>query len=149
MGISGQIIWRQTGNFLRKQKIIRKITYYESGLQGNKLSFKVGKTKSLLIASIQKQKHFLESSEKLALEIRGRDIEDIKYLGVVYIGHTLNWKKQIPLGILSYSKHLFQFGTLKTLYTSITKPHFRYCCSVVGKRQLTDCKNCKIEVLES
>ena len=33
MGISGQTIWRQTGNFLRKQKIIRKITYYESGLK--------------------------------------------------------------------------------------------------------------------
>ena len=33
MGISGQTIWRQTGNFLRKQKIIRKITYYESGLR--------------------------------------------------------------------------------------------------------------------
>ena len=32
MGISGQTIWRQTGNFLRKQKIIRKITYYESGI---------------------------------------------------------------------------------------------------------------------
>ena len=31
MGISGQTIWRQTGNFLRKQKIIRKMTYYESG----------------------------------------------------------------------------------------------------------------------
>ena len=31
MGISGQTIWRQTGNFLRKQKIIRKITYYEPG----------------------------------------------------------------------------------------------------------------------
>ena len=53
--------------------------------------------------------------------------------------HTLNWKKQIqlittkvsrPLGILNYSKHLFQFETLKTLYTSIIEPHFRYCCSV-------------------
>ena len=33
MGISGQTIWRQTGNFLRKQKIIRKITYYESGFR--------------------------------------------------------------------------------------------------------------------
>ena len=29
MGISGQTIWHKTGNFLRKQKIIRKITYYE------------------------------------------------------------------------------------------------------------------------
>ena len=34
MGISGQTIWRQTGNFLRKQNIIRKITYYEPGLSG-------------------------------------------------------------------------------------------------------------------
>ena len=32
MGISGQTIWRQAGNFLLKQKIIRKITYYEPGL---------------------------------------------------------------------------------------------------------------------
>ena len=33
MGISGQTIWRQAGNFLRKQKIIRKITYYEPGFR--------------------------------------------------------------------------------------------------------------------
>ena len=33
---------------------------------------------------------------------------------------------------LNYSKHLFQFETLKTLYTSIIEPHFRYCCSVWG-----------------
>ena len=31
MGISGQTIWRQIGNFLRKQKIIRKITYCGPG----------------------------------------------------------------------------------------------------------------------
>ena len=31
MWICGQTIWRQAGNFLRKQKIIRKITYYEPG----------------------------------------------------------------------------------------------------------------------
>ena len=44
-------------------------------LQGNKFSLSVVKTKSLRIASHQKQQHFLESGEKLALEIRGRDIE--------------------------------------------------------------------------
>ena len=33
MGISGQTIWRQTGNFLLTQKIIRKITYYEPGFR--------------------------------------------------------------------------------------------------------------------
>ena len=87
-------------------------------LQGNKLSLNLVKTKSPLIASDQKQKHFLESGEKLALEIRGRDIEanpHIKYLGV-YIDHTLNWKKEIKfitakvsraVGILNYSKHFF------------------------------------------
>ena len=36
MGISGQTIWRQTGNFLLTQKIIRKITYYEPGLSHQK-----------------------------------------------------------------------------------------------------------------
>ena len=61
-------------------------------LQGNKLSLNGVKTKSLPIASNQKQKHFLESGEKLALDIRRRDIEATphsKYTGV-YIGHTLN-----------------------------------------------------------
>ena len=63
-------------------------------LQGNRLSLNAVKTKSLLIASNQKQKHVLKSGEKLALEIRGRDIEatrHIKYLGVykyIYISHS-------------------------------------------------------------
>ena len=94
------------------------------------------KANSLLIVSNQKQKHCLESGERLALEIRGRDIEattHIKYLGA-YVDHYLNWKKQIQLiitkvsrvlGILNYSKHLFQSETLKTLYTSIKEPHLR------------------------
>ena len=106
---------------------LQRLDYW---LQGNKLSLNVVKTKSLLVASSQKQKHFLESGEKLTLEIRGRDIEattHTKYLGI-YVDHTLNWEKQIQLittnvsralGILNYSKHLFQFETLKTLYTSI------------------------------
>ena len=112
-------------------------------LQGNKFSLNFVKTKSLLIASNQNQKHFLESGDKLALEIRGRDIKatpHIKYLGV-YIDHTLNWKKENifitikvsrKLMILNYSKHLFQFETLKTLVTSIIEPNFRYYCSVRG-----------------
>ena len=111
-------------------------------LRGNKLSMNVVKTKSLLIASNQKHKHFRESGEKLALKIRGRDIEatpHIKYLGV-YIDDTLNWKKQIQLisnkisralRVLNYSKPLFQSKTLKTLYTSIIEPHLRYCRSVI------------------
>ena len=48
MGISGQTIWRQTGNFLRKQKIIRKITYYEPGLSGGRMVLTVSFSKSSL-----------------------------------------------------------------------------------------------------
>ena len=119
---------------------LQRLDYW---LQGNKLSLNVVKTKSLLVASSQKQKHFLESGEKLALEIRGRDIEatpHIKYLGI-YVDHTLDWKKQIQLitmkvsralGILNYSKHSFQFESLKTLYTSIIEPHLRNFCAVWG-----------------
>ena len=42
------------------------------------------------------------------------------------------------LWILNYSKHLFPFETLNTLYTSIIEPHFRYCCSVWGCCGKTD-----------
>ena len=59
----------------------------------------VVKTKSLQIASNQKQKQFLESGEKLVLATRLRNIEaipHIKYLGV-HVDHTLNWKRQIQL----------------------------------------------------
>ena len=135
----------------------------ESWLRGNRLSMNAIKTKSLLVASKQKQKSLLNSDEKLTLEIRGRDIEaapHMKYLGI-YIDDTPNWKKQIrlistkvsrALGILNYSKHLFQSETLKILYTSIIEPHFRYCCSVwgyCGKTELTNCKSFKIAQLAS
>ena len=97
----------------------------------------------------------------LAVEIRGGDIEatpHIKYLAF-YIDHILNWKKQVklitmkfsgPLGILNYSKNLFQFGTLKTLCTRIIEPISdiaAQCRGVVGKLKLTDCKHYKIEHL--
>ena len=73
---------------------LQRLDYW---LQCNRLSLNVVKTKPLLIASNQIQKLFLESGEKLALEIRGRDIKatpHIEYLGV-FINRTLNWKKQI------------------------------------------------------
>ena len=43
----------------------------DSWLQGDKISLNVVKSKSLVIASNQKQTNFLESSEEIALEIRG------------------------------------------------------------------------------
>ena len=59
----------------------------DSWLQGNKLSLNAVKTKSMLITSNHKQKHFLERGEKLTWEIEAAP--HIKYLGV-YIDHTLN-----------------------------------------------------------
>ena len=49
-------------------KDFQRLAYW---LQGNKLPLNVVKTKSLLTASNHKQKYFLESGEKLALEIEG------------------------------------------------------------------------------
>ena len=67
----------------------------ESWLRGNRLSMNV-QTKSLLIASKQKQKSLLNNDKKLTLAIRGRDIEaapHMTYLGI-YIHDTLNWKNK-------------------------------------------------------
>ena len=83
------------------------IQLLDSWLRGNKLSLNVVKTKSLLIASNQMQKRFLESDGKLTLDIRGRNIEanpHIKHLGV-YIDHTLNWKNKSNLFLLQFQEH--------------------------------------------
>ena len=54
-------------------------------IQGKKVSLNVFTRKSLLVASNQKQKNFLEIGKKLTLGIRGRSIEavpNIQYLGI-------------------------------------------------------------------
>ena len=67
-------------------------------------------------------------------------IQKNKDLGAV-IDNSLNWKEHIKSvsakvskasGFLRHVKAFLPQETLKTLYTGIVEPHFRYCCSVWG-----------------
>lgn len=69
-----------------------------------------------------------------------RPAKKTKYLGV-QIDCSLDWKEQIKatsakvsraLGFLKYAKKFLPREALRTLYTSIVEPHFRYCCSAWG-----------------
>ena len=63
-----------------------------------------------------------------------------RYLGV-NIDSSLDWKEHIKaisskvsraIGFLKHARSFFPQDTLKTLYTGIVEPHFRYCSSVWG-----------------
>ena len=63
------------------------------------------------------------------------------------IDNSLDWKKQIKVtsskvskavGFLRHAKPFKPEETLKTLYTGIIKPHFRYCCLVWGCSGVTE-----------
>ena len=73
-------------------------------------------------------------------EERIDNVQIAKCLGVQVDNH-LNWKGHIKalstkisraIGFLKYAKNFLTQDTLKTLYTGIVEPHFRYCCSVLG-----------------
>ena len=60
---------------------------------------------------------------------------------------SLDWKEQIKavstkvsrvIGFLRHAKSFLPIASLKTLYTGIVEPHFRYCCSVWGCAASTD-----------
>ena len=110
-------------------------------LQCNKLSLNVAETNSMLVATKQKH-HILKSrTEDLDLKIRDNDLKIIrktKYLGV-QIDNSLNWKEHIKIvstkvsraiSFLKNAKTFLGQETLKTLYTGIVEPHFRYYCFV-------------------
>ena len=79
--------------------------------------------------------------EVLELNIRGKElqvVQNTKYLGVK-IDSSLDWKEQIKavcvkvsraLGFLKHAKNVLPMETLRTIYTGIVEPHFRFCCSV-------------------
>ena len=121
----------------------------ETWLQGNKLSLNVAKTHSMLISTKQKQNSLKSRSEALELKIRDNELEVVqttKYLGL-QIDCSLDWKEQIKavcmkvsraIGFLRHAKYFLPLASLKTLYTGIVEPHFRYCCSVWGCAGSTD-----------
>ena len=115
----------------------------ETWLQGNKLSLNVAKTHAMLVSTKKKHSTLKSRNEALQLKIREHDLQDVqktKYLGV-QIDCNLDWKEQIKavstkasraIGFLKHAKSFLPRESLKTLYTSIVEPHFRYCCSVWG-----------------
>ena len=101
----------------------------------------MAKTHSILISTKQKHKFLKSHEEAFDLKIRDNEFEVVKktkYLGV-QIDCCLNWKELImavstkvsrAIGFLRHAKSFLPLASLKTLYTGIVQPHFRYHCSV-------------------
>ena len=115
----------------------------ETWLRGNKLSLDVAKTHSMLTSTKQKGSSLRSRNEAFELKIRNNElvvVQKTKYLGV-QIDCSLDWKVHInpvatkvsrAIGFLRHAKSFLPKASLKTLYTGIVEPHFRYCCSVWG-----------------
>ena len=103
----------------------------------------------MLIATKPKHRTLNNAAEKLHLKIRGSELDVVnktKYLGV-HVDNSLDWKEHIKtvstkvsraIGFLKHAKNILPIASLKTLYSSIVEPHFRYCCSVWGCCGTTD-----------
>ena len=125
------------------------LEHLDSWLKGNKLSLNVAKTQSMLIATKPKHRALNDAAEQLHLKIRGCELDLVnktKYLGV-HVDNSLDWKEHIKtvstkvsraIGFLKHAKNILPIASLKTLYSSIVEPHFRYCCSVWGCCGTTD-----------
>ena len=110
-------------------------------LKGNKVSFNVAKTHSIIISTKKKLVALKGQTDQLDLRIRHKGLDCVectKYLGV-YIDNALDWKKHIQavskkishfLGMIKYAKSFLPLVSLGNLYTSLAHPHFRYCCAV-------------------
>ena len=97
----------------------------------------------MLIATKPKHRTLNNAAEKLNLEIRGRELDVVKktkYLGV-QVDNSLDWKEYLKavsseasrvIGFLKHARNILPMASLKTLYSGIVEPHFRYCCSVWG-----------------
>ena len=127
----------------------RDLYNLEKWLDGNKLSLNVVKTRAMLISTKQKYKALQNQNQDLHLKIKGAELDTVtntRYLGV-NIDSSLDWKDYIKaistkvsraIGFLKYTRNFLPQDTLKTLYTGIVEPHFRYCCSVWGSCGKTD-----------
>ena len=109
------------------------------------------KTHALLISTKPKHKSLKNQDESLRLKIQNNELDIVqktKYLGI-QIDNTLDWKEHTKtissqvsrgIGFLKHAKSFLPKETLKTMYTSIVEPNFRYCCSVWGFCDLTEIK---------
>ena len=97
----------------------------------------------MVISTKQKERCLAKTNEELSLVIQEERIDNVlaaKYLGI-QVDRNLNWKGHIKalsskvsraIGFLKHAKSFLPRATLKTLYTGIIEPHFRFCCSVWG-----------------
>ena len=121
----------------------RDLEDLDSWLKGNKLSLNVVKTQSMLVATKPRHQALNNAAENLKFEIHGSELDVVtktRYLGI-QVDNSLDWKEHIKIisskipraiGFLKYAKNILPIASVKTLYTSIVEPHFRYCCSVWG-----------------
>ena len=134
----------QSSDIAQLNKAINSdLAQVEKWLKGNKLSLNVMKTHSMLISTKPKHKTLENQGESLKLKIQDKELEIVqksKYLGV-QIDNTLDWKDHIKtvssrvsrgIGFLKHAKSFLPEETLRTMYTGIVEPYFRYCCSVWG-----------------
>ena len=94
----------------------------------------------MTITTKQKERCLDNNSEESSLNIQEEridNVQNVKYLGIqvdsnlIWKGHikALSTKISRAIGFLKHAKSFLTQNTLKTLYTSIVEPHFRYCCS--------------------
>ena len=103
----------------------------------------------MVISIKQKGSSIRSRNEALELKIRDNElvvVPNTKYLGV-QVDCSLDWKVQInvvatkvsrAIGFLRHAKVFLPKASLKTLYTGIVEPHFRYCYFVWGCAGSTD-----------
>ena len=125
------------------EKVNQDLECLNTWLAGNKLSFNVAKTNSIVIGSRKKVKDIQTSAMKPSFVIRDEDIlmiEHTKYLGV-HVDQYLNWdvhiaevieKKSRALGMIRHAKQYLPVNILQTMYRSMVEPYFRFCCPVWG-----------------
>ena len=136
----------------------------EKWLERNKLSLNVVKTRAMLISTKQKYKALQNQNHDFRVIIRGTELDTVmntRYLGV-NIDSSLDWKEHIKaispkfsraIGFLKHARNFLPQDTLKTLYTGIVEPHFRYycfvwsCCEKTNPIQLQKLQNCEEQQL--
>ena len=117
--------------------------------RGKQAFFECGKNSCNVNFHKAKYKVFQTNSQDLHLKIKGAELDTVtntRYLGVT-IDSSFDWKDQIKaistkvsraIGFLKYTRNFLPQDTLKTLYTGIVEPHFRYYCSILGSCGKTD-----------
>ena len=137
-------LYFKSKNLFRLNEALNEdLSRLDAWLISNKFSLNVAKTQSMLASTKAKRKAIDKSNQNLQVKINGTELEvvsKIKYLGVL-LDNSLDWKDQVRavslkvsrgLGILKHTKKFLRLSALKSLYTSIIEPHFRYYCSVWG-----------------